>query len=113
MGANMVRRLLNNRHVCVVYDRSLESVMAMKKAGATGASSLEDLVEKLAAPKIVLLMALAAGLVPSSAETRFNGKSLTRSNFWTTSLQSIRQNILNQSDLQPCKCSAQTQSCMW
>jgi 6-phosphogluconate dehydrogenase len=56
MGANMVRRLMKFQHACVVYDRGAESVKAMEKEGATGASSLAELVEKLAAPKVVWLM---------------------------------------------------------
>ena len=56
MGANMVRRLMKFQHECVVYDRGADSVKAMEKEGAKGASSLADLVEKLAAPKVVWLM---------------------------------------------------------
>jgi len=56
MGANMARRLMKHGHQCVVYARSQDTVAAMVKEGATGSSSLEDLVKKLAAPKTVWLM---------------------------------------------------------
>ena len=44
MGANMVRRLMRDGHECVVYDVRPESVAALESEGATGASSLEELV---------------------------------------------------------------------
>jgi len=37
MGANMVRRLLNGGHECVVYDRSTDAVKASVAQGARGA----------------------------------------------------------------------------
>jgi 6-phosphogluconate dehydrogenase len=63
MGANMARRLMNGTHECVVYDRNAENVAALAKEGATGASSLEDVVEKLKAPRAVWIM------LPSGAPT--------------------------------------------
>jgi 6-phosphogluconate dehydrogenase len=63
MGANMVRRLMNGAHDCVVYDRNTETVDAVAKEGATGASSLDDLVKKLKAPRVVWIM------LPSGAPT--------------------------------------------
>jgi 6-phosphogluconate dehydrogenase len=60
MGANMVRRLLRGGHSCVVYDRSPEAVSALAREGATGASSLDDLVKKLTQPRAVWLMVPAA-----------------------------------------------------
>jgi len=60
MGANMVRRLIAGGHACVVYDRAAEAVQALAKEKATGASSLEDFVAKLAAPRAVWLMVPAA-----------------------------------------------------
>lgn len=44
MGANMVRRLIQNRHDCVVFDRAPASVSALVKEKAVGASSLVDFV---------------------------------------------------------------------
>ena len=60
MGANMVRRLLPAGHQCVVYDRNVEAIAALAGEGAIGASSLEDLVEKLQEPRVVWLMVPAA-----------------------------------------------------
>ena len=56
MGANMVRRLMKNQHECVVFDYNEANVEALTKEGATGAKSLEDLVQKLAAPRAVWIM---------------------------------------------------------
>ena len=60
MGANMVRRLINNGHSCVVFDRSPEAVSNLAKEKAVGAASLADLVKKLKAPRAVWLMVPAA-----------------------------------------------------
>ncbi len=56
MGANMVRRLLKNEHQCVVFDYNQDNVAALEKEGATGASSLEDMVGKLSAPRAIWVM---------------------------------------------------------
>lgn len=60
MGANMVRRLMKGGHECVVYDVSADAVKALAKEGAVPASSLDDLVKKLAKPRPVWLMVPAA-----------------------------------------------------
>ena len=60
MGANMSLRLLRAGQPCVVYNRSPQPVIEMEKQGATGASSLADLVSKLAAPRAIWLMLPAA-----------------------------------------------------
>ncbi|MFO0712064.1 MAG: decarboxylating 6-phosphogluconate dehydrogenase [Sandaracinus sp.] len=60
MGANMVRRLMRGGHECVVSDVSPAAVEALVKEGAVGASGLEDLVKKLAAPRAICLMLPAA-----------------------------------------------------
>jgi 6-phosphogluconate dehydrogenase len=62
MGANMVRRLQKNGHQCVVYDRSADSVKQLSGEGATGSTSLDDLVQKLDKPRAVWLM-VPAGVV--------------------------------------------------
>ncbi len=56
MGANMTRRLLAGGHDCVVFDRAAERVAELAEEGATGASSLEELVGKLDAPRALWLM---------------------------------------------------------
>jgi 6-phosphogluconate dehydrogenase len=60
MGANMVRRLLASDHQCVVYDRSADAVQPLVRHGATGASTLEEFVHKLDAPRAIWLMLPAA-----------------------------------------------------
>ncbi len=56
MGGNMVQRLLNGGHRVVTYDRSAEAVAASQSQGAVGASSIEELVNNLTAPKAVWVM---------------------------------------------------------
>ncbi|WP_338115168.1 phosphogluconate dehydrogenase (NAD(+)-dependent, decarboxylating) [Thiocapsa imhoffii] len=60
MGANMVRRLIAGGHDCVVFDRSVDAVNQLVSERATGATSLEDLVQKLEQPRAVWLMVPAA-----------------------------------------------------
>jgi 6-phosphogluconate dehydrogenase len=60
MGANMVRRLIQGGHECVVFDMSPDSVAKMVKDGAVGSKSLEDFCSKLRAPRAVWLMVPAA-----------------------------------------------------
>jgi 6-phosphogluconate dehydrogenase len=62
MGANMVRRLINGGHECVVFDHSQDAVQGLVKEGALGAASLQDMVSKLEAPRAVWLM-IPAGFV--------------------------------------------------
>ncbi|HVY61717.1 MAG TPA: NAD(P)-binding domain-containing protein, partial [Planctomycetota bacterium] len=74
MGANMVRRLMRGGHACVAYDRSADAVRAIAAEGATGASSLEDLVAKLAKPRAVWIMVPAGG--PTEETVRALGERL-------------------------------------
>src|SRR5438067_10956118 len=60
MGGDMVRRLLEKGHKCVVFDRSRPLVGDLVKEGAEGASSLADLVAKLERPRAIWLMMPAA-----------------------------------------------------
>src|SRR5215468_2609755 len=68
MGANMVRRLLKGGHNCVVFDMSPKAVEELAQEKATGASSLADLVKKLAKPRAVWLMVPAAVVDKSIAD---------------------------------------------
>jgi len=63
MGGNMVRRLMKAGHECVVFDRDSTNVDKLVKEGATGASSLSDLVAKLRPPRPAWVM------VPAGAPT--------------------------------------------
>ncbi len=56
----MVRRLMKQGHECVVFDTNPETVAALVKEGAIGASSTEDLARKLAKPRNVWIMVPAA-----------------------------------------------------
>jgi 6-phosphogluconate dehydrogenase len=60
MGANMVRRLMRDKHDCVVYDINAAAVADLVKDGAVGGASLEDFVQKLDKPRAVWLMLPAA-----------------------------------------------------
>ena len=60
MGANMVRRLINKGHNCVVFDRSPQVVSELVKDKATGAASLAEFVKKLEKPRAIWLMVPAA-----------------------------------------------------
>ncbi|HUO40961.1 MAG TPA: decarboxylating 6-phosphogluconate dehydrogenase [Mycobacterium sp.] len=67
MGANLVRRLMNDGHRCVVYDVNPDAVRELDTQGATGVSSLDDLVAKLDQPRAVWLM-LPAAIVDRTLE---------------------------------------------
>jgi 6-phosphogluconate dehydrogenase len=56
MGANLVRRLMRDGHHCVVFDVDPEAVKTMEEEGATGASSVADLVQKLSKPRAAWVM---------------------------------------------------------
>ncbi len=56
MGGNMVRRLLRDGHSCAVYDRDAANIQRLVDEGAQGASTLELLVQALAAPRAIWLM---------------------------------------------------------
>src|SRR6266852_3193351 len=60
MGANMVRRLIRKGHSCVVFNRSPQTVNELVKEKAIGATSLADVVKKLAKPRAIWLMVPAA-----------------------------------------------------
>jgi 6-phosphogluconate dehydrogenase len=65
MGANMVRRLIQGGHECVVFDRSQQAVAALAAERATGAGSLADFVGKLRPPRAIWLM-VPVGAVDSA-----------------------------------------------
>ncbi len=61
MGANIVRRLMNDGHDCVVYDVGPEAVAQLEGEGATGSDSLDDFVAKLDRPRVAWVM-IPAGI---------------------------------------------------
>src|SRR5919204_303240 len=62
MGSNMAHRLARGGHDVIAYNRSPGPVQEAVSHGATGARSLEDLVQKLDRPRHIWLM-LPAGNV--------------------------------------------------
>ncbi len=60
MGSNMVLRLKRAGHDCVVYDITPASVERLEKDGVTGATSVEDFVQRLTKPRAIWLMVPAA-----------------------------------------------------
>jgi 6-phosphogluconate dehydrogenase len=65
MGANLVRRLTRAGHDCVVYDVNATAVKELEGEGATGATSLDDLVAKLSPPRAAWVMVPAAFAGPT------------------------------------------------
>jgi 6-phosphogluconate dehydrogenase len=72
MGANMVRRLMKGGHECVVTDLNADSVASMAREGASGASSLQDLVASLRPPRAVWVM-VPAGAATEQTVTTLGG----------------------------------------
>ncbi len=60
MGANLVRRLTKEGHVCVVYDVDPEEVKQTEGPSIQGAASIEALLGKLTKPRVVWIMVPAA-----------------------------------------------------
>jgi 6-phosphogluconate dehydrogenase len=67
MGSAMTQRLLRGGHGCIVFDADAARVMSAVDRGATAASSLEEFVTSLDAPRIVWMM-LPAGAVDSTLQ---------------------------------------------
>ncbi len=61
MGANMTRRLMRAGHQLVVSDLSADAVKGLAGEGATGSSSLDDLIAKLTPPRAIWIMVPAGG----------------------------------------------------
>ena len=66
MGANMTTRLIRGGHQLAVYDRSPDAVARSVADGATGATSLADLVAKLTPPRAVWIMVPSGGPTDST-----------------------------------------------
>jgi 6-phosphogluconate dehydrogenase len=68
MGANMARRLLQDDHRVVGFDLDPDAVDDLKAAGGEGVSSLSDLPETLAAPRVVWIMVPAGEAVDATLD---------------------------------------------
>src|ERR687898_2890766 len=69
MGGNMVHRIhRDSDHQVVAFDFSSDAVAAAEGHGATGASSLEDLVSRLEPPRTVWIMVPAGDATQNTVE---------------------------------------------
>jgi 6-phosphogluconate dehydrogenase len=69
MGANIVRRLMRNKHHCVVFDTNAKAREALAKEGAAAASSLPELVKLLdTKPRAVWVMLPAGKITEETIE---------------------------------------------
>ena len=70
MGANIARRVMKHGgHQTVVYDKNANTVAELSGDGATGATTLEDLVAKLTTPRTVWVMLPSGPITESAIET--------------------------------------------
>ncbi|AUW95504.1 phosphogluconate dehydrogenase (NAD(+)-dependent, decarboxylating) [Sulfobacillus sp. hq2] len=70
MGGNMVKRLTQNGHEVVAYDRSPDAVTEIAKStGAVGAASIPDLVNKLEGRRVVWMMVPSGDPTEQTLET--------------------------------------------
>ncbi|AXI30232.1 6-phosphogluconate dehydrogenase (decarboxylating) [Priestia megaterium] len=56
MGINLGQNLLDQRHDVVAFDVNSNAVEQMKEYGASGVSSLQELVQSLETPRVIWLM---------------------------------------------------------
>ena len=76
MGGNIARRLMQDGHQCVVYDRDQKAVGELAKDGAAGSKDLDDLVRQLKPPRAVWVMLPAGG--PTEDTVKALGEALER-----------------------------------
>jgi len=62
MGANMVERLIDNGHQCVIYNRSQDKMAALAEKGALPATTLEAMLEQMETPRAIWMMIPAAAV---------------------------------------------------
>src|SRR5208282_5278357 len=60
MGGNIVRRLVNQGHHCVVYDVNPQAVSLLAGDRVVGASSYQDMATKMETPRAIWMMLPAA-----------------------------------------------------
>jgi 6-phosphogluconate dehydrogenase len=64
MGANMVRRIMQAGHECVIYDAVPAAITTLANEGARGAPSVEQFVSMLQPPRAIWMMLPAAVVEP-------------------------------------------------
>ena len=69
MGGNIVRRLMNKGHNCVVYDAQPASVKQLASEGAIPSQDLMQLLDQLTSPKAVWVMLPAGPITESTIAT--------------------------------------------
>jgi 6-phosphogluconate dehydrogenase len=62
MGGNIVRRLTQKKHRCVVFDKDPAAIKGVLGEGVSGSADLEDVVDELEKPRAVWVM-LPAGSI--------------------------------------------------
>jgi len=67
MGANIIRRVMADGHTAVAFDVSADSVAALQKDGAVGATTLKDFVAALDKPRVAWVM-IPAGITGKVVE---------------------------------------------
>ncbi|WP_028594495.1 phosphogluconate dehydrogenase (NAD(+)-dependent, decarboxylating) [Paenibacillus assamensis] len=67
MGLNLGQNLLDHKHEVVAFDLNKQAVDEMKSFGATGAYTLEELVQAMEAPRVLWIM-VPHGVVDSVIE---------------------------------------------
>jgi 6-phosphogluconate dehydrogenase len=75
MGANMSERLVIGGHQVVCFDRDPAAVQRVVEKKATGANSLQELLQKLESPKIIWLMVPSGDPVDQTIESLLPGLS--------------------------------------
>ncbi len=71
MGANMVQRLLKDKHELIVFDLNKESVKDSESKGASAASSLGEIVKMLKPPRAIWIMVPVGAPVQRTIDTLF------------------------------------------
>jgi 6-phosphogluconate dehydrogenase len=72
MGGNIVRRLMQKGHDCVVFDQNAKATSEFAKEGATAGNDLTDLVDKLNKPRAVWVMLPAGKITEGTVEQLSN-----------------------------------------
>lgn len=68
MGANLVRRLMRDGHSCVAYDVNEAPIAQLESEGATGARTLQELVDAMPTPRAIWIM-VPAGIVQQTIDS--------------------------------------------